>query len=1048
MATQPVVKIEDSQGNVVTASTDSITMTASSNGTVANCSNLTAVLGVVNVSGCTFGGTIGQQYTLTALSPGLASGVSAPFASNTGAGTEAGVLIAASPTSVPADNVTNVQLNFQVVDAWNNPTVSAAGTALTVSATSTDNSSTGAFFSAVSGQSGTVGPDSYTVSIPAGSATGTAYFGDEVIGSPTIQAYDPVASRTFGSAALTITPGAPYQLVYSSPPPTTPVMAGTTFPVGVVVEDQFGNVITGDSSTSVTLSASNGKTSGGFTCTTTTAVVVNGVATFKNCLFVTPSATPYVVTAAATGLTSATAPITVTAGAAAKIVVWSGNNQSARINTSFAQPLMALVTDVDGNPVSGVTVTFMSPTTNGATGKFTATAAGLCPGTGTAKNTCTAITNSMGIATSSTLTASATVGPYNVTAGIAAVTATFPEANTNSVLMFLSPVQNFSTVSTSTGTTSGSIEIQVQDPNGNPVIQTAPLTVAISYTHTGTLNIPTNPTTVTIPSGSSSANFTVAVTSATTAGTLTISAAATDYGTVIQIETVRINATATGTVSIATQTDPSTSQNAVFPVVIKSTGGNEWYSVIAVNGLLTGEVATPMTTCQEATAGNPVTISDSVNVAANRPGGSYTLDFVVESFSTDTRGTCGGTTSFFQGDGTLIMKFASVTLSVSGGSAQSTTNGTSFGAPLTALVTDSTGSPVAGVIVTFTSPTTGSWWDVLCGREWGHLRGRCAGRGCGQYMHCRDPCQRYREFSDVHRQFNDGYFRRTGEFDWLDADHGFLRRGESVSGLTQRRVLKSDRSERGASLILALVFIVVVSVIVGAISSLALNDLRNTSHFDKATSTSTALSDIANLAIQSVRYAPQAAPNTTGPCFGASTNQVFNEVAVAIYCNSVPHPGSSQTRVVTMYGCLASTPMISCQGKPLLTLVESYDDYSASGTDACTSSPGPATCGIGASTLVWTWGILSAVGGQIVNTITVGALPTSVSLITQNPIMPTATATSGDPVTITSASSSCTVSGGVVTFVVTGICQLDFNDPGNFIYAPAQQVPEQITVNS
>lgn len=269
-----------------------------------------------------------------------------------------------------------------------------------------------------------------------------------------------------------------------------------------------------------------------------------------------------------------------------------------------------------------------------------------------------------------------------------------------------------------------------------------------------------------------------------------------------------------------------------------------------------------------------------------------------------------------------------------------------------------------------------------------------------------------------------------------------------MSGLTQRRVLKSDRSERGASLILALVFIVVVSVIVGAISSLALNDLRNTSHFDKATSTSTALSDIANLAIQSVRYAPQAAPNTTGPCFGASTNQVFNEVAVAIYCNSVPHPGSSQTRVVTMYGCLASTPMISCQGKPLLTLVESYDDYSASGTDACTSSPGPATCGIGASTLVWTWGILSAVGGQIVNTITVGALPTSVSLITQNPIMPTATATSGDPVTITSASSSCTVSGGVVTFVVTGICQLDFNDPGNFIYAPAQQVPEQITVNS
>ncbi len=93
------------------------------------------MLGVVNVSDCTFGGTIGQQYTMTANSPGLTSATSTPFASNTAAGTEAGVLITAAPNSVPASNVTNSQLNFQVVDAWGNPTVSNGDTILTVSST-------------------------------------------------------------------------------------------------------------------------------------------------------------------------------------------------------------------------------------------------------------------------------------------------------------------------------------------------------------------------------------------------------------------------------------------------------------------------------------------------------------------------------------------------------------------------------------------------------------------------------------------------------------------------------------------------------------------------------------------------------------------------------------------------------------------------------------------------------------------------------------------------------------------------------------------------
>jgi Tfp pilus assembly protein PilV len=253
-----------------------------------------------------------------------------------------------------------------------------------------------------------------------------------------------------------------------------------------------------------------------------------------------------------------------------------------------------------------------------------------------------------------------------------------------------------------------------------------------------------------------------------------------------------------------------------------------------------------------------------------------------------------------------------------------------------------------------------------------------------------------------------------------------------------------DRSERGASLIIALVFIVVVAVIVGAISSLAINDLGNTNHFNAATATDNAASNVANLAIQSIRFIPQATNNAAGPCWGSTVSQQTfphdGNATVDIWCTTAAHSGSSQSRVVTMY---AGTPAncstaVSCKANPLLTVVEAYDDYTASGTDTCPTNPSPSTCGSGATTLVWTWGSLSqAVGGLIPNTIAITSTPQSLAVGFQ--YAPTATTSSGDPVTITTQTgiTACTVSGEVVTFVSAGTCTLNFNDPGNFNYAPA-----------
>ena len=262
--------------------------------------------------------------------------------------------------------------------------------------------------------------------------------------------------------------------------------------------------------------------------------------------------------------------------------------------------------------------------------------------------------------------------------------------------------------------------------------------------------------------------------------------------------------------------------------------------------------------------------------------------------------------------------------------------------------------------------------------------------------------------------------------------------------------------ERGASLILALVFIVVVAVIVGAISSLTLNDLNNTTNFNQASAQSYSASSVANVAIEAIRYAPQPSPppvpaSQLGPCWGTTPSELtFNLVQVEIWCETTVNKGSSQSRVVTMYACNTTdtTNGSNCQSNPLLTVVEAYDDYSKLGTDTCIANPSSSTCGFGATTLAWTWGSLAtAVGGLSLNAIQINSTPTSPTH-GGSTYTPSATATSGDPVIITSATPSvCTVSGGVVTFKMAGQCTLNFNDPGNFNFAPATQVQQNFTVN-
>ena len=90
-------------------------------------------------------------------------------------------------------------------------------------------------------------------------------------------------------------------------------------------------------------------------------------------------------------------------------------------------PLVATVTDADGNNVSNALVTFTSP----ANGDGTFASSGCVSNSPT--TVCTVNTGSTGQATSSTFTAGNTTGSYNVTAGVGSPVVSTPSPRPTSM---------------------------------------------------------------------------------------------------------------------------------------------------------------------------------------------------------------------------------------------------------------------------------------------------------------------------------------------------------------------------------------------------------------------------------------------------------------------------------------------------------------------------------------------------------------------------------------------------------------------------------------
>ena len=281
----------------------------------------------------------GSGYTLTAADDSLTGATSNTFTINPGPASQ--LVFTTSPVSGTASaSATLGPLTVQRLDAFGNPVTAGSTTVNLVSSSSGDK------FATTSGGAGVT-----SVTIGGGSSTTSFFYGDTVAGSPTITAS--TAGVTSATQQATINPGAASKLAVTSAAVSgTASSTANLGPITVQEQDQFGNPTT--TATTVILS-SNSTGAPLFSSTlngpTTTSVSIPGGSSTVSFFYGDAKAGTPTVTAAASGLTSATQQETVNAAGAAKLAFTQQPSNSTG-GVAFGTQPKVTVQDAFGNTVT------------------------------------------------------------------------------------------------------------------------------------------------------------------------------------------------------------------------------------------------------------------------------------------------------------------------------------------------------------------------------------------------------------------------------------------------------------------------------------------------------------------------------------------------------------------------------------------------------------------------------------------------------------------------------------------------------------------------
>ena len=404
--TQPVVTVEDADGNTVTSSAASITLAIGTNpsgGTLTCTANpKNAVNGVDAFAGCNIN-LAGNGYTLTASATGLTGATSSPF--NVAVGPAARLVFTQQPTNTAAGSSITPAVTVSVEDAGADVvTTSTASIGIAIGTNPGGGTLSGTTpVNAVNGVA--------TFSNLSINKTGTGY-----ILSATSSGLTTATSSTFN-----ITPGTATQLVFTTEP-STPDTAGVAFGTQprVTVEDANNNPVT-TAGTPVTLAITSGTGTAGATLTCTTNPVNTagtGIATFAGCS-INLAGTNYTLTATSGSLTAGISnAITVNAGAATKLV-FGVQPSNTQFSTPIAPSVTVLVEDAGGDVINSSASITMAIGTNPSGGTLSGTlTVAAVNGTATFSNLSI---NNIGVgytlhATATGLTA-VTSSAFNITAG-------------------------------------------------------------------------------------------------------------------------------------------------------------------------------------------------------------------------------------------------------------------------------------------------------------------------------------------------------------------------------------------------------------------------------------------------------------------------------------------------------------------------------------------------------------------------------------------------------------------------------------------------------
>jgi Tfp pilus assembly protein PilX len=170
------------------------------------------------------------------------------------------------------------------------------------------------------------------------------------------------------------------------------------------------------------------------------------------------------------------------------------------------------------------------------------------------------------------------------------------------------------------------------------------------------------------------------------------------------------------------------------------------------------------------------------------------------------------------------------------------------------------------------------------------------------------------------------------------------------------------KGEEGASLLLALIFLVVVSVVIIATVGWAGNDIRLTAKFQDAQQFQAAADNASEAAVQYVRFnflQASLGASPPAPCWSAapiasaltSNGHVIDTWCGTTWTHDSGTPQNSLVRTVTIYSCLSSVSASGCVANPLLqSVVQIGDADTTTGKSTCTpetstSGSGSTTCG-------------------------------------------------------------------------------------------------------